>query len=226
MIGAWQTHATTLDGFIEGLKRHGVITDPTVEQVMRKVDRKNYVKDTSEAYVDSPLTIGEGQTISAPHMHVAAMETLLPNLRPGAHVLDVGSGSGYLSACFARIVGPTGRVIGIEVNDHLVSWGRTNVEKSDGDLLASEALKIVKADGWKGWPESAPYDAIHVGAAAESVPLALVEQLKNGGQMVIPVGKHSQELLLVSKAQNGKVSTQHLMDVRYVPLVKPHDVAL
>lgn len=143
-----------------------------------------------------------------------------------------------------------GRVVGIEVNHRLVEWGRSNVQKSDGDLLTSGLLELHVGDGWRGWPAHAPYDAIHVGAAAEStclllqdlsrllsrsilafphllrlgVPIALVEQLKPGGRMVIPVGRHQQELLLVWKDEHGKASTQHLMDVRYVPLVKPHDV--
>jgi protein-L-isoaspartate(D-aspartate) O-methyltransferase len=222
-MGAWQTVADNNNAFVDGLKKNHVVKDPEVEAVLRRVDRIHYCRHPSDAYVDSPQSIGDGQTISAPHMHAAALEILKPNLHPGASVLDVGSGSGYLAACFARMIG-SGRVTGIEVNQRLVDWSRQNVKKADGDLLDSGLLEIVVGDGWRGWPAHAPYDAIHVGAAAESVPVALVEQLKPGGRMVIPVGRSSQELLLVWKDQNGKVDSKHLMGVRYVPLVKPPDV--
>lgn len=100
-------------------------------------------------------------------MHVVAMESLSENLVPGAKVLDVGSGSGYLTACFGKLVGPNGRVVGIERLPSLVKWGTSNIKKANPELLESGTVKLVQGDGWQGYPEEAPYDAIHVGAASE-----------------------------------------------------------
>jgi protein-L-isoaspartate(D-aspartate) O-methyltransferase len=143
----------------------------SVEAAFRRVDRARYTAAPyrGEAYVDSPLPIGFGQTISAPHMHAACTEELLAQLQPGARVLDVGSGSGYLTAVFAGLVRPGGRVTGVEVVPPLVERSRQALQEDAGVReAAADGVRVAvhEADAHWGWPADAPYDAIHVGAGA------------------------------------------------------------
>ena len=195
---------------------------------MRRTDRGNYAPK-SGAFEDRPQRIGFNVTISAPHMHAHALEHMLPCLRGGATVLDVGCGSGYLCTCLAHMVGATGRVVGIDYVKGLTDMSLTNISKADGGLLKSGKVQIVLGDGWLGHAAAAPYDCIHVGAAAARVPEELVRQLKPGGLMIIPVGPQGgqQHLVRVDKGQDGHGAiTQHiLMGVRYVPLVEVNAAA-
>lgn len=137
---------------------------------MLKVDRANYAP--ANPYHDSPQYIGHNATISAPHMHAHALQTLEPYLNPGARVLDVGSGSGYLTACFAELVAQeTGKVTGVEHVQALVSDAEENV-KRDGKrgLIDDGVVQFVCGDGREGYPANAPYDCIHVGAAFDGHP--------------------------------------------------------
>lgn len=149
---------------------------------MLGVDRAHYAPYAP--YQDSPQSIGYRATISAPHMHASACESLLPFLKPGSRVLDVGSGSGYLTHVLAELVKPGGVVVGVEHIQPLVDIGTANTRKSaEGrELMEAGGIRYVKADGRLGWKEEAPYDAIHVGAAASEVHAALVEQLKAPGR--------------------------------------------
>jgi len=228
MSGSYATVSHSNRGLVMGLKQHGVLTSKRVEAVMCEVDRGAYTRSLDEAYEDHPLSIGKGQTISAPHMHVVALQVLEPLLTPDARVLDVGSGSGYLTALFAKMIGTSGagKVYGIERIEHLVEFGRENMRRANPELASK--VEIVQGDGWKGLPERGPFDAIHVGAAAEELPKALIDQLAPGGRMVIPVGGHSrfsggQELLQVEKDSVGKVSSKKLFSVIYVPLVRENE---
>ncbi|XP_055828463.1 protein-L-isoaspartate O-methyltransferase 1-like [Solanum dulcamara] len=206
-------------GMIEQLRRYGVIKSQTVTEIMETVDRGLFVPEGTPAYVDSPMSIGYNATISAPHMHAMCLELLEDRLQPGMHALDVGSGTGYLTACFALMVGPQGRVVGVEHIPELVAWSIKNVEKSAaGPLLKEGSLSLHVGDGRKGWPEHAPYDAIHVGAAAADVPQDLIDQLKPGGRMVIPVGTFFQDLKVIEKKLDGSISVRSETSVRYVPL--------
>ena len=165
------------------------------------------------------LAVGYNVTISAPHMHAYALEMLRDKLVPGACILDVGSGSGYLTACMARLVQPTGTVIGIEHISGLVDLSLKNIAKNGHSLLDSETLKIVLGDGRFGFEQGGPYDAIHVGAASPSRPTALIEQLKLGGRLVVPVGTGSQTMMIYDKSLDGhEVREQATLGVRYVPL--------
>jgi protein-L-isoaspartate(D-aspartate) O-methyltransferase len=123
-------------------------------------------------------------------MHAHVLELLEPFIQPGAKVLDVGCGSGYLLTAMSHMVGEEGRVFGIDYIQGLVDLSLGNMSKEDGILLDSGRVVVTLGDGWKGIPDEAPFDCIHVGAAAASIPDALVQQLKDGGRMIIP-GIHS-----------------------------------
>ncbi|CAI5500000.1 unnamed protein product [Closterium sp. Naga37s-1] len=152
-------------------------------------------------------------------LSVAAHPTPLLLQQPGMRALDVGSGTGYLTACFGLLLAPTGKAVGVEHIPELVERSKRDVARSAaGHLLESGVIALHAGDGRQGWPHDSPYDAIHVGAAAPEIPLALKQQLKEGGRMVIPVGTWSQDLLVVDKLPDGRFKESHVASVRYVPL--------
>jgi protein-L-isoaspartate(D-aspartate) O-methyltransferase len=187
---------------------------PCVEQALRTVPRHRFVPPdvVDEAYANRPLPIGMGQTISQPY--VVALMTDLAEPTPGARVLEVGTGSGYQAAMLARCAS---KVYSIEIVKPLGERARS--------LLASLGYGNVEVrigDGYKGWPEAAPFDAIVVTAAPDHVPQPLVEQLAAGGRMVIPIGSRNgvQELLVITKDADGKAVARRTLAVRFVPLTR------
>ncbi|TFK73434.1 Pcmt1-prov protein [Pluteus cervinus] len=236
---AWRCSGSSNKELISNMAQKGIAHSEHVAKAMSSVDRANYVRDRSSAYLDSPQSIGYGATISAPHMHAYASEHLLPYLHPGAKILDVGSGSGYLAAVFHHLVSPPagginsspntpstlsaptpkGKVVGIEHIPELVDWSKENL-KADGlgEKIENGEIRIIVGDGRLGFPEEGPYDAIHVGAAAPSVPDALIAQLASPGRMFIPVGTYAQYVMHIDKDVNGNVTQSKVMGVSYVPL--------
>lgn len=194
------------------IKARGV-SDEAVLNAMRKVQRHLFVPKNriSEAYNDGPLPIGYGQTISQPF--IVAYMTEVINPTKCRKVLEIGTGSGYQAAVLAEIVDS---VYTIEIITELYKEAKERLEK-----LGYKNIKVKNADGYYGWKEYAPFDAIVVTAAAEFVPPPLIEQLKEGGRMVIPVGSpfFTQNLVLVEK-RDGKIYSKNLMPVRFVPFVR------
>lgn len=195
---------------VELLRRQGV--SEVVLEAMMRVKRHLFVPPdlTDQAYNDYPLPIGEGQTISAPHM--VAMMCDYMALRKGDKVLEVGAGSGYHAAVIAEIIGEEGHVYTIERIGWLVDFSKNNLKRA-----GYKNVTVSIGDGTLGLPEHAPYDKIDVTCAAPDVPPPLLEQLKTNGEMVIPIGRYLQELYLVRK-RNG-VEKEKKCDVAFVPLI-------
>eukprot|EP01097_Dermamoeba_algensis_P011860 TRINITY_DN9345_c0_g1_i1.p1 TRINITY_DN9345_c0_g1~~TRINITY_DN9345_c0_g1_i1.p1 ORF type:complete len:222 (-),score=43.41 TRINITY_DN9345_c0_g1_i1:114-779(-) len=207
---------------VMNLKKQGIVKTPETEAAMKAVDRADFVPQSTDPYYDSPQPIGHSVTISAPHMHAMCLELMRDRIINNSNpkVLDVGSGSGYLVAALAHLVGENGKVYGIETIPQLVTWSLANMKKNHQHFLDSGRVHIQVGDGWKGLPEQGPFDAIHVGAAASEIPTALVEQLRVGGVLIIPVGVDNQYLMEVSKDSPTSYSSKAITAVRYVPLVK------
>ncbi|HSH06841.1 MAG TPA: protein-L-isoaspartate(D-aspartate) O-methyltransferase [Burkholderiales bacterium] len=186
---------------------------PAVRAAMGKVERHRLVPaaQTVLAYRNHPLPIGSGQTISQPY--IVALSTDLIDPQPQHVVLDVGTGSGYQAAVLAEIVQ---QVYSIEIVDALANSARRAL-----DALGYRNIEVRTGDGYLGWPAHAPFDGIVVAAAAPRVPQALVEQLRPGGKMVIPVGGEFgvQYLMLITKRADGGFDERRVLPVRFVPLV-------
>lgn len=192
------------------LRRRG-IHDERVLSAMALVPRHEFVAPQlwDVAYSDDPLPIGEGQTISQPFIVGLMLEAL--NLNAGDHVLEIGTGTGYQSALLAQIAGS---IISVERHRRLAEIAFSNLTR-----LQCGDVTVVQGDGTLGWAAGAPYDAIIVSAAAPRIPPALVEQLAEGGRLIIPVGSvETQELLLVRR-QGNRTSTTWLEGCRFVPLI-------
>jgi len=202
-------HMVTFD-----IEDRGVV-DPAVRQAMRTVPRHEFVlpEYLDQAYADHPLPIGYGQTISQPYI-VAAMTELL-RLKRGDKVLEVGLGSGYQAAILAEL---TDQVYSVEIVEELYKCGTETLRR-----LGYSQVKTKQADGYYGWEEYAPYDAIIVTCAPDHIPQPLVNQLKEGGRLVIPVGPPGtfQTLWLVEK-KDGKTTSKSIMGVVFVPLTGSH----
>lgn len=183
-----------------------------VMDATRKVERHRFVApgDEREAYRNHPLAIGSGQTISQPY--IVALMTDLLDLSGGEKVLEIGTGSGYQAAVLAELAAT---VYTIEIVEPLA-------RRAQAQLAAAGYRNVITriGDGYRGWREAAPFDAIMVTAAAREVPPALIEQLKPGGKLAIPVGAPSghQELTLITKSADGKTHTRRVLAVRFVPL--------
>jgi len=190
------------------IERRG-IKDIQVLDALRKVPRHKFVPEHLQkyAYADEPLPIGEDQTISQPYIVAFMTEKL--QLESYHKVLEIGTGSGYQAAILAEIVDS---VFTIEIVDILARRAINTLKK-----LGYENIYVKSGDGYKGWPEYSPFDAIIITAAPTKIPQPLVEQLKIGGRMILPLGEYSQELVLIEKSEQG-INRKDLLPVRFVPM--------
>jgi protein-L-isoaspartate(D-aspartate) O-methyltransferase len=190
------------------IKSRGV-RDPRVLSTMLKVERHLFVPKEfqNSAYSDQPLPIGEGQTISQPY--IVALMTELLELKGGERVLEVGTGSGYQAAILAELAA---EVYTIEIVEKLASAAQKVLLE-----IGYQNIKVKAGDGYLGWPEAAPFDAIIITCAPDHVPKPLLDQLKEGGRMVAPVGTYSQELKKIVK-KSGKIETTDIIPVIFVPM--------
>ena len=196
---------------VEVLRRYK-IRDERVIEAMGRVQRHIFIPETHrgrDAYGDHPCPIGYGQTISQPY--IVAYMTERIQVKPGMHILEIGTGSGYQAAVLAEL---GAEVFSIEIVPELADHARK--------VLASEgygSVKVKTGDGYKGWPEHAPFDAIIVTCAPDEIPSVLVEQLKDGGRMILPVGSGVQRLTILEKTGDAFREIPDLY-VRFVPMVK------
>ena len=192
------------------------VIDPAVMAAIGRVLRHEFVPEDvrSSAYANRPLSIGHGQTISQPY--IVGLMTHLLGVEPRARVLEIGTGSGYQAAVLAEL---DTQVHTIEIVEPLARLAADRFAR-----LGYDGVRTRLGDGYFGWPEAAPFDAIIVTAAAGHVPPPLVEQLAPGGVLVIPVGEpfSVQLLLLVRKRENGEVTVRQILPVRFVPLTGGH----
>jgi len=188
------------------------IRDGRVLSAMRRVPRHLLVPEAyrAQAYADHPLPIGEGQTISQPYVVGLMTEALA--LQPGDRVLEIGTGSGYQAAVLAEIVTA---VYSIEIRDNLAKQARKDLQS-----LGYHHVHVTCGDGYGGWPEHAPFDAIIITAAADHIPPPLIRQLKEGGRLILPLGStvYYQMLTLVEK-RDGDLKLKQMGSVRFVPMV-------
>lgn len=193
------------------LQQRGITHQPTLD-AMSKVPRHEYVPEQYRplAYEDRPLPVGFGQTISQPFIVAYMTQVIDPD--PGDKVLEIGTGSGYQAAVLAEIVD---HVYSIEIIPGLASRAQQILSEQYSNIT------LKQGDGYQGWEEHAPFDAIIVTAAPEEIPPPLIAQLKEGGRMVIPTGAAGaiQELILVEK-NNGRINQRRLMPVRFVPFLR------
>ncbi|CBZ26517.1 protein-l-isoaspartate o-methyltransferase,putative [Leishmania mexicana MHOM/GT/2001/U1103] len=247
---AWHCSSTTNAGMVAALQREGLIKTPEVIEVMRRVDRGWFVRNPKDAYRDQPLPIGFGVTISAPHMHAIMLELVCPSVLrhknldrarcQSLRLLDIGSGSGYMTAAFAALCEavwrdsepPTFEVVGIEHVQELQKQSKRVLESHFPDWIREHRVTLLHGDGRKprsiaglGEEKGECFDVIHVGATA---PKTLVPEylslLRCGGTLVIPVGSPAevQELQVFTKGDEGAFTMRRACHVQFVPLTSLH----
>ena len=203
----------------EDMVRHQImargVAEPKVLEAMRKVPRHLFVPEKYRAfsYRDHPLPIGQGQTISQPYIVAFMTEAL--DLKPDDRVLEIGTGSGYQAAVLAELVK---EVYTIEIIEELGKRARKTLE-----MLGYKHIHVKIGDGYKGWPEEAPFDAVIVTCAPEQIPRALIEQLNDGGRMIIPVGrKGAIQRLVRAVKKKGKLKTKQRIKITNFHEVETH----
>lgn len=203
------------DKLIEDLVKDGFLHSPRVIEAFKKIDRSNFVIEPvrNNAYVNAPLAIGFGQTISQPLTVAFVLEKL--DVQPGHKVLDVGSGSGWTTALLAAIVGEKGKVYGIEIIPEIYEFGKANVMRYS--FLNKGIVEMYCGNGLEGLKEAAPFDRIMCSAAVKEIPPAFKDQLKIGGKMIFPMNN---SLWLMSKKNETDFDTEEYPGFIFVPAIE------
>lgn len=201
------------DELVDYLLDKGVLKSPSIVKAMRAVDRALFVPPSlqAEAYLDIPLPIGYGQTISQPSTIVFMLELL--QVRRGDKVLEVGAGSGYVASLLCQLVGKEGSVIAVERIAELVEQAKRNLAKFN-----FSQLKLIAGDGSKGFVAEAPYNRILISAAAPEMPVEISQQLADGGRLVVPVGSGVQDMIMWERRAD-KFVQQRFPGFVFVPLI-------
>lgn len=204
-----------MEQLVQSLIEKNVLKTPLIIEAFRAIDRKDFVPEEykGEAYVDEALPIGEGQTISQPYTVAFMLELLQPE--KGNKIIDVGSGSGWQTALLAHIVGPKGKVFGIERISKIKKMGDENIAKYN--FTEKGIVVNLEMSAENGIPQEAPFDRIIAGAAAEEAPDAWKKQIKTGGRIVLPVGN---SIHLLVKQKDGSFGEQVFLGFVFVPFVK------
>jgi len=209
--GDWAAPSTARLGMLKRLREQGIVSEAVFE-AMRRIPRERFIDEAlwSRAYEDNALPIGFEQTISQPYVVAKMIASIMPATGKLAKVLEVGTGCGYQAAVLSQVAD---EVYSIERIRGLYDKARNNLRQ-----LRLPNVRLAYGDGYQGLPDAAPFDAIIVAAAAPAIPAALVQQLKRGGKLIIPVGTNSQQLKLVEKRVAGVIESQLDM-VRFVPML-------
>jgi protein-L-isoaspartate(D-aspartate) O-methyltransferase len=206
-----QTFAAARRRMVEKDLKGRDIADSKVLEIMGRVPRHLFVEKSQQhrAYADRPLPIGEGQTISQPY--IVALMTQILQIKPGEKVLEIGTGSGYQAAILAEL---TDQVFSIEIKEKLAQIASQRLKE-----LGYDRVRVKHGDGYLGWPEFSPFDAIIITCAVSPIPPPLISQLKEGGRLVVPMGRPNQfqTLSLVTK-KGGQIHAQELIGVAFVPM--------
>jgi protein-L-isoaspartate(D-aspartate) O-methyltransferase len=208
----------------ESLKKTNVSCE-NIGNIMKSIDRKDFISNNEHPYVDKPIIIGWNTTISAPHMQIITLFNLSKFSNKfkdkKLRALDIGSGSGYMTLCLSKLLGPYSTVIGIDHIKDIVLYSICNINKNHGSYIQTERIKFICKDGRSGDKENGPYHIIHFGAALEEIPYFMVDQLEKGGVMWIPVGPKGpfKKIMMIHKEEDNKIVKQELMNVNYTELV-------
>ena len=207
----------SMKDLLSQLIREKMLSSQKVYNSMMEVDRADFAPN--RPYQNNAQRIGCNVVISAPDLHSYCLEALKDHLIEGSTVLDVGFGSGYLTAAMSKMMNDKGTVIGIEHIKELYDFGLNNICKHHKNLIDSQKIVLVLGDGRLGYKNRAPYRCIHIGAASRQVPKDIIEQLDYGGRLVMPLGEpNDQYIYIIDKDMNGKLTYKKGLSVCYVSL--------
>jgi len=207
--------------FINAVCDRNEITSLEVRTAMLRINRRNFVLTDEDAFIDNAKLIGWATTISQPSMQALTLQILSEFLMPAKKALDIGTGSGYITACMAEIMGPKGIVYSVDHFPEILQYAGNAIKKNNQYLL--DYIRFVEADGREGLAKYAPYDVIHLGGAVEEMPKDIINQLVEGGLIFAPIGGDKQRIFIWEKEKGGNLKMEGMIEVQYGPLMSIED---